>query len=329
MQQNTKISKNKTQRKNSAFSLVELSIVLIIIGLLVAGVVGGSSLIKSAALRSVMSEARNYGIVTNSFFVAYDELPGDIRSGGYTPPSTLSLSNGCVGDGDGKIEYMNGTTATPTFRNTAEGLCAIYQLKDSGMLQTENLLPPSGTTPAAAGDLSKLRGGSGTAGGGGGGGGSAPVNTATLGALVVGSHYPKSKYQGNGWVYDYVSGSSDTTSSYSWRSVGGEAEPANVVLFVGSRLGVENGGNTETEIAGSLLINTLPALPAEDAYSVDKKIDDGVPSAGKIRAFGYDATAGIGAGDCIAITATANVLRYNIENDLYSCILGFSVEVLN
>ncbi len=46
--------------KKSAFSLIELSIVLIIIGLLVAGVRGGVSLIQSAKTRALMGEIRNY-----------------------------------------------------------------------------------------------------------------------------------------------------------------------------------------------------------------------------------------------------------------------------
>ena len=48
--------------KKSAFSLIELSIVLIIIGLLIAGITGGASLIKSSELRSVMGEARGYAV---------------------------------------------------------------------------------------------------------------------------------------------------------------------------------------------------------------------------------------------------------------------------
>ena len=44
----------------SAFSLIELSIVLIIIGLLVAGVTGGASLIQSAKTRALINEINNY-----------------------------------------------------------------------------------------------------------------------------------------------------------------------------------------------------------------------------------------------------------------------------
>ena len=58
------------------FSLIELSIVLIIIGLLVAGITGGASLIKSAELRAVMSDIRNYQTAINAYYTARGELPG-------------------------------------------------------------------------------------------------------------------------------------------------------------------------------------------------------------------------------------------------------------
>ena len=65
-----------------AFSLIELSIVLIIIGLLVAGITGGQSLIKSAKMRTIVTEIRNYEQALNSFYLLKDYLPGDIRRTG-------------------------------------------------------------------------------------------------------------------------------------------------------------------------------------------------------------------------------------------------------
>lgn len=71
------------------FSLIELSIVLIIIGLLVAGITGGSSLIKSAELRAVMSDIRNYQTAVNAYYTSRGELPGANGS------SEMEFSNSC------------------------------------------------------------------------------------------------------------------------------------------------------------------------------------------------------------------------------------------
>lgn len=65
-----------TVNNKKGFSLIELSIVLIIIGLLVAGITGGSSLIKSAELRAVMSDIRNYQTAVNAYYTSIGELPG-------------------------------------------------------------------------------------------------------------------------------------------------------------------------------------------------------------------------------------------------------------
>ena len=65
-----------------AFSLIELSIVLIIIGLLIAGVTGGSSLIESAKITRISTEFKNYEQALYSFYSLYDRLPGDINNDG-------------------------------------------------------------------------------------------------------------------------------------------------------------------------------------------------------------------------------------------------------
>lgn len=64
------------KNNNKGFSLIELSIVLIIIGLLVAGITGGASLIKSAQLRSVVTESNTYRTAYNIFYSQFNRVPG-------------------------------------------------------------------------------------------------------------------------------------------------------------------------------------------------------------------------------------------------------------
>ena len=90
---------NKSSSKRSAFTLIELSIVLIIIGLLVAGITGGASLIKSAELRAVMAEARDYKTAVSAFQTQYDALPGDSK--------VTSTTVTTAGNGDGTILHYH------------------------------------------------------------------------------------------------------------------------------------------------------------------------------------------------------------------------------
>ena len=64
-----------------AFSLIELSIVLIIIGLLVAGITGGASLIESAKIIQFTREIEEWQQSINSFYVL-NRLPGDANNDG-------------------------------------------------------------------------------------------------------------------------------------------------------------------------------------------------------------------------------------------------------
>lgn len=61
-----------------AFSLVELSIVLVILGLLTGGILAGQSLIRASELRAVTTEATRWVAASQTFRDKYFALPGDM-----------------------------------------------------------------------------------------------------------------------------------------------------------------------------------------------------------------------------------------------------------
>jgi Tfp pilus assembly protein FimT len=68
----------KDHDSQSAFILIELAIVVVVLGLLIIGVVGGSSIIDSANLKSQISEITQFDTAANTFMLEYNALPGDL-----------------------------------------------------------------------------------------------------------------------------------------------------------------------------------------------------------------------------------------------------------
>jgi prepilin-type N-terminal cleavage/methylation domain-containing protein len=99
-------------QKHMGFTLVEISIVLVIIGLIVSGVVGGQALVKSARIQSVLKDITKYKTAIRTFELQYDQLPGDFTEAtdywGAVSNCETSAGTGtqtCSGDGDGVIDY--------------------------------------------------------------------------------------------------------------------------------------------------------------------------------------------------------------------------------
>lgn len=101
-----------TLTRKSAFSLVELSIVLVILGLLVGGILSGRSLIRASELRSAVAQYQKYLSATIAFRDKYLYLPGDMPNatqfwGLYSAtPATCAFGQStdtktCNGDGSG------------------------------------------------------------------------------------------------------------------------------------------------------------------------------------------------------------------------------------
>jgi prepilin-type N-terminal cleavage/methylation domain-containing protein len=111
--------------KTPGFSLIELSIVLVILGLLAGGILAGQSLIRAAELRAVTTEYQRYTTAANSFRDKYFGMPGDFRDGtrfwGYQGGtgctsnagiSTTSTTGTCDGNGDGFVNNASAASQT-------------------------------------------------------------------------------------------------------------------------------------------------------------------------------------------------------------------------
>lgn len=159
----------------NGFSLVELSIVLVILGLLTGGILTGQSLIRAAEIRAVSTEYNKYMTATQSFRDKYFGIPGDIITatrfwtamascpGDYTTPSTGAAT--CNGDGDNSISVIEryrfwqhlanagliegsytGVPSTATTSNLTVGVNTPFSKLNNGGVQLFKL---SDTTPTS------------------------------------------------------------------------------------------------------------------------------------------------------------------------------------
>jgi len=85
------------------FTLVELSIVLVIIGLLIGGILVAQSMIDSVKAQSFIRQIGQINIAASNFKTKYNYLPGD------------SPFHSAAGDGDNKLEDSNINSGSTTY----------------------------------------------------------------------------------------------------------------------------------------------------------------------------------------------------------------------
>ncbi len=102
--------------RETGFTLVEIAIVLVIIGLLLGGILKGQEMITQAKIKNVVNDFNGITAAVNSYQDRYRALPGD-------DVNAASRWSGAVsGNGDGQFGTPSGTTnaynsvlaATPT-----------------------------------------------------------------------------------------------------------------------------------------------------------------------------------------------------------------------
>ena len=77
------------------FSIVELAIVLVIVGLLVGGVLASREIVSHSRLTSTIVQASGYGAATGLFVDRYGGLPGDLKSAGQRIPGCSVAAAAC------------------------------------------------------------------------------------------------------------------------------------------------------------------------------------------------------------------------------------------
>ena len=106
------------------FTLVELSIVLVIIGLLVGGILVSQSMITAARITRYVKDIEQYDIVLSNFKMAYNTEPGDSKM--FNPP----------GNGNGIVDSTGVTcNDTATGYYAAEDTQVWAHLSQAGMIK--------------------------------------------------------------------------------------------------------------------------------------------------------------------------------------------------
>lgn len=96
-------------KKQTGFTLIELAIVLVIIGLLLGGVLKGQELINSAKVKSLANDFRNIPVFVYGYQDKFKALPGDDKKADIN----VSAAATEIGNGNGALEgnwYDTGNT---------------------------------------------------------------------------------------------------------------------------------------------------------------------------------------------------------------------------
>ena len=142
-----KSSSFASKARQAGFTLVEIAIVLVIVGLLLAGVLKGQELIENSKIKSIANDLNGISSAALSYRDRYKQLPGDDVQGSAAYGWTVGATAIPVGNGDSFIG-----NAAPSFTAaSAEQLAAIRALRAAGFLGGDPATVGVGALPSHAG----------------------------------------------------------------------------------------------------------------------------------------------------------------------------------
>ena len=237
------------RHRSAGFTLMELSIVLVIISLVVAGIVVGQDLIQAGLVRAQVTQLERYSTAMNVFKEKYGFLPGDIPA---SNAATVGLvSPRYCSDGNGVIKgYHDPYTCSPTnlvgWNQSGEPLLFWRDLSDTKLI--DQTLNGFGTPSGYAGYKTSANASS---------------------SPPFGSFFPTAKVGKGGMLYVWSGG-----PTVRWNDTNSDG---NNYMSISAFSSFGSAGTSE--IIGE------PSMTAGVAYGIDLKIDDGNPQTGRVQAF--------------------------------------------
>ena len=142
----------KTLKKQAGFTLVEIAIVLVIVGLLLAGVLKGQELIESSRIKNMAKDMDSMTAVVRSYQDRYRGLPGDDLTATTHTERGWGATAYTAGDNNGLIGAGGAVIIFPPAAGT-ENLQAVQVLRRAGFIEGD---PALTTLPlnAAGGGIS-------------------------------------------------------------------------------------------------------------------------------------------------------------------------------
>lgn len=228
------------------FTLIELAMVLVIIGLIVGGVLVGQDLIRAAGVRATVAQIEKYNSAVNTFRGKYGGLPGDVSNAAQFGFVARGQYAG-EGDGDGIL------TSNPT--NTAGGsLNGFAECPGETTVFWEDL-SMAGLIPGAFNRASET---------------TCPDSGAlNTGGAILNSYFPQAQLGGSNYIYVF-----SENSTLAADLGAGAAIPQANYFALAEVNAVKSGSN----------MNAVPGLTVAQAFSIDTKIDDGLPQSGGVVA---------------------------------------------
>ncbi len=228
------------------FTLIELSIVLVIIGLIVGGVLVGRDLISAASMRAQLQQIEKYQVAVNTFRGKYGYLPGDIPN-----PDAINFgfaSRGIYagqGDGNGVIEGVSLNAASRNFGYVfGAGEIPMFWVD----LAFARLIDATFTAGSP----------------------STPPGAAVTGTNIV-NYMPKAKFGQNNYIYVY---SNNLVACCGY-------DTYYATNFFG--LSAVTSLNPSAPSCSWCMASNV-SLTVAQAHNMDQKVDDGRPTRGKVYA---------------------------------------------